>query len=279
VSLVHLLDVNTFVLFTLVLTRVSGLLATAPIYGTKDVPMMVRALLSFALAVLVMPTQWNVEIQYPGTMLLYLVVVGSELLIGVFLGLGITILLGGVQMAGELMSRIGGLSMSDIFDPTFDTNVPLFSRLMGLVSTAVFVGIGGHRMVMAGLLDTFATLPPAGCVARILGSSQTAGPASPTWLGSLVETFVLLLTESFNLAIQASVPVVTAVLLATLVLGLVSRTLPQLNIMMVGFGLNSVLTFAVFSLTLGAGVLAFQDQIEPTLEALLQALRVPLHSG
>ena len=63
------LDVDKFLLFTLVLTRVSGLTMTAPIYGSKDIPMQVRALLAFALALLIMPTQWHVAIAHPGTML------------------------------------------------------------------------------------------------------------------------------------------------------------------------------------------------------------------
>ncbi len=67
-------------------------------------------------------------------------------------------------------------------------------------------------------------------------------------------------------------------LLATLVLGLISRTLPQLNVMVVGFGLNAMLTFAVFSFTIGAAMLVFQDQIVPTLEALFKVLKIPLHT-
>jgi flagellar biosynthesis protein FliR len=275
----QLLDVDKFLLFTLVLTRVSGLLMTAPVYGTKDVPVTVRALLSFALAVLLMPTQWNVPLEHPGTMLQYLVLVGCELVVGVFLGMGITILLSGIQLAGELMSRIGGLAMSDIFDPTLDTEVPLFSRLMGLVSTAVFLGIGGHRLLMSGLLDTFSSIPPGGFLAAVFEQAQSAAPAGNAWLQSLLETFVLLISESFQLGIRASIPVVTAVLLATLVLGLISRTLPQLNVLVVGFGVNSMLTFAILSVTLGTGVLIFSGQIEPTIETILRNFHVSLHAA
>ncbi len=67
--------------------------------------------------------------------------------------------------------------------------------------------------------------------------------------------FVVLMTQSFHVGIRAGAPVVAAVLLATLVLGLISRTLPQLNVMVVGFGLNAMLTFAVFSFAVGAAML------------------------
>ncbi len=106
------------------------------------------------------------------------------------------------------------------------------------------------------------------------------GPAgsTPEYLKSLVDLFSMLVTQSFHVGIRAGAPVVAAVLLATLVLGLISRTLPQLNVMVVGFGLNAMLTFAVFSFALGAAMLVFQDQIAPTLETLFQTLKIPAPS-
>ena len=147
-------------LFTLVLTRVSGLVTTAPIYGTSEVPPNVRALFAVAIAAVIAPTQWHVSVSHPDSSILYLILVGSELLIGLCLGLGLVILFSGIQLTGQLIGRLGGLMLADVFDPQAGTSVPLFSRLLFLLATAVFVCIGGHRLVMAGLLDTFATMPP-----------------------------------------------------------------------------------------------------------------------
>jgi flagellar biosynthetic protein FliR len=105
----------------------------------------------------------------------------------------------------------------------------------------------------------------------------TPGGSSPGLLSSLVEMFLLLIAQSFHVAIRAAAPVVTAVLLATLVLGLISRTLPQLNVMVVGFGLNAMITFGVMFVSLGATLLVFQDQIVPTVQIVFQSLHVPLH--
>ena len=71
-------------------------------------------------------------------------------------------------------------------------------------------------------------------------------------------------------------PAVTSLLLATLVLGLIGRTLPQLNILALGFGLNSLLAFAALGLTLGAAAWAFQDQIQPAMQTIFNALKTPL---
>jgi flagellar biosynthetic protein FliR len=268
------LDTEKFLLFTFVLTRVTGLLATAPVFGAKEAPMEVRALLAGALAALILPAQWQQTVADPGSLIHYLVLLGGEFLIGASLGLGLMVLVAGLQMAAELVSRVGGLAMSDVLDPTTDTNVPLLSQFMYLVGVAVFLGIGGHRTVMAGLLDSFATLPPGGAMATMLGSPTAAGGAG--FFAVLLQLFLTLVVESFQLCIRAAVPVVTTVLLATLVIALIGRTLPQLNIMAVGFGLNSLLTFAVLSFSLGAVLWTFQAQIEPTLELLLNTLKFQL---
>jgi flagellar biosynthetic protein FliR len=270
-----ILNVEKFLIFTLVLTRTSGLLIASPVFGSTQAPATVRALISLALAALIMPSQWFATLPYPGSLLVYVLVIGGELVIGLVLGMGISILLGGIQMAGDMVSRVGGLTLSEIFDPTTSSNVPLFSQLLGLLSTALFMILGGHRMLLGGLLDTFSAIPPGGGVAMFFGTGD--GASDPGFLASLVQMFLLLITQSFHVAIRAAAPVVTAVLLATLVLGLISRTLPQLNVMVVGFGLNAMITFGVFFLTLGASLLVFQDQIVPTVQVLFQGLRIPAH--
>ena len=265
------IDVSKFLVFTLVLARVSGLMVTAPIYGSNEIPMRVRALLAVAVAVLIMPSQWDTTIPDPGTTLNYAVIVGSDLAVGLCLGLGLTILFSGIQLAGQIIGRIGGLMLADVFDPSVGTSVPLFSRFLLLTSTTLFLLMGGHRMVLAGLLDTFTSMPLAG------GSLPVS--LDQRFLGDLVRTMELLLTQSFSLGIRAAAPVATALLLSTMVMGLISRTLPQLNILAVGFGMNSMLTFGTLGIVLGASLLVFQEQVEPTLESILRVLHVPLQSG
>jgi flagellar biosynthetic protein FliR len=256
------LNTDKFILFTLVLTRVSGLTVTAPIYGGKDVPMRVRALLSLALALLMMPSQWHAATPYLGTTLNYLVFIGCELTVGMFLGLGVTVLLSGMELAGEMIGHTGGLMLAETYDPGADINTPIISRLLWFVSLSIFVCIGGHRLMIAGLLDTFETIPVGG---RVFSQS-------------LADAFVTLVSQSFALGIRVAAPALVALLLGTLVLGLISRTVPQLNILILGFGLNSLLIFAALALTLGGVAWTFQEQIEPALETLLDALKTPLRA-
>jgi flagellar biosynthetic protein FliR len=179
-------------------------------------------------------------------------------------------------MAGDLVSRAGGLAVADLFDPTFNEEVPMFSRFLFLVGTAVFVCIGGHRVVMAGMLDTFQGIPPGSAVLDMLGPQAAAGHGG--MLAALAETFVTLMSESFQLGVRACVPVVLAALLATLIIGLVGRTLPQLNIMAIGFGFNAMLTMAVMFLSMGATIWVFREHLEPALESLLEVLKASMQT-
>ncbi|MGQ9575389.1 MAG: flagellar biosynthetic protein FliR [Thermoguttaceae bacterium] len=251
-----LLDPGKFVLFALILTRLSGLVMIAPIYGTSGVPAQVRALVAVALAWLILPSQWGQSVPQPATLVHFLLLVGSELVVGLSLGLALVVLLSGIELAGQLIGQTGGLMAAEVFDPTQASEVPLLSRLLSLVLLAIFVAIGGHRIVMGGLLDTLQTIPPG----------SAAAPSS------LLDTLVMLVSQSFALGIRAAAPALTALLLANLLLGLIGRTLPQLNILVVGFGLNTLLALGALLVSLGAAVRVFEEPIAAAVQAVLQEL-------
>lgn len=246
------LHLDKFVIFTLVLTRMSGMVITAPIFGSRDIPLQIRGLLAFSLAALVTPTQLHVPIEPPQNLINYSVFIGTEVLIGLVLGLGITILFVGLQVAGTLIGRASGLALAGVFDPSMGSEVSLHGRLLNYVTLAVFVTIGGHRMLIAATLDTFTTLPP--------GSG-----AIPVGLSGAATDLV---AQSFILGLRASAPIITALLLSTIVMGIISRTLPQLNIMAVGFGMNSMMTMATMTITIGAICYLFQGHVEYVLDLL-----------
>ncbi len=153
--------------------------------------------------------------------------------------------------------------MAEVYDPSVDDSLPILSQFLNMLCLAVFVCIGGHRLVMAALLDTFQSLPPGGT-----GIPADVGGA-----------LVTLLAESFTLGIRAAAPVMTSLLLSSLVVGLIGRTLPQLNVMALGFGVSALVAYGALAMTLGAAVWAFQSQLEPALETLLDALHVTFRTN
>lgn len=249
--------INQFLCFTLVLVRVSTLVMIAPIYGTNEVPAKIRVLLAVALAMLVAPLHWNELTQLPDNIAGYLVLVGAEALVGLSLGLGVLILFSGIQVAGHVISQMSGLQLADVFSPGLNDNVPVISQLLYFVALAVFVTIGGHRSVMEALLDTYVYLP--------LGHGGFSR--------SMSEAMVSLLSESFVLGVRAAAPAMVALLLATLILGLISRTLPQLNVMALGFGISAIATLVTLGMSMTDASWLFQEHLQSALDTIVGALR------
>lgn len=255
-SLLETLLFNQFAVFTLVLARVGALITSAPIFGTAALPMRVKALLTVAISMIMTP----LLAANPPADMTNLIVFGrylaSEALIGLLLGFGITLLLSGIQITGQIISQLGGTALADTFDPTLNTNLSVYSQLFYFIAIAMFVLLDGHRLVMDALLDTYLWMPP--------GKGQLGS--------SYVDTLTALLSQSFVLGIRAAAPTMTALLLATLVLGLIGRTMPQINILAVGFGVNSFLTLGCLFTTLGAIVWAFPSGAASAIELLREAI-------
>ena len=243
-------------LLSLVLTRISGIVLMSPIFGTNEVPTTIRAFLVMTLTLLIAPTQTGPLPTMPTSLVDFSLIITSELLVGLLLGLGVTVFFSAFQLTGSIISQLSGMSLGDVFNPGLDESIPLFSHLLHMVTTATYVLIGGHRLLLGGLLETFAAVPPGAA-------------AVPTGIESLI---VDLLTESFSLGLRAAAPATAALLLATIVLGLISRSLPQLNILALGFGLNAMVTFAILTISVGGASLLLQEHFEAAFDQILHAV-------
>jgi flagellar biosynthesis protein FliR len=241
--------VSRFMVFVLVLARTSTLVMTAPIFGTVSIPRQVRVVLAVAISLLITPVFLGTSLPAIESTAEFGRLLVNELLVGLLLGLGINILFSGVQVAGQVVSQLSGMSLANVSSPGFDEDIPVFAQLYYFLTVAVFVAVGGHRIVTQSLLETFTTLPPGHAA---IGDS-------------FVEVITGIMTQAFVLGVRAAAPLLTALLLANLILGLISRTLPQINVIAVGFGLNSLLTLGLMFLSIGAAVWIFQD---PTIDVM-----------
>ena len=252
----NLIDTSRILVFTLVLTRVSGIVIMAPVFGGSEIPMQVRALLAFTLAVLIMPSQWTVDVGEPLTLTAYAILIAAELGIGLSLGLGINIFFTGAAIAGEVIGSLGGLHAANIFDPATGEQSPLLSPMFHYLAIAVFASIGGLRILISALLDTFQTLP--------------VGEANMHT--TIAYSLVTILNTSFGLALRMAAPVIVSVLVAMLVVGLLGKTLPQLNLMSVGFGINTIIMYLVLGFSMSAGIWCFQEHVIVAFEALFNGI-------
>jgi flagellar biosynthetic protein FliR len=210
-----------------------------------------------------MPTQWFVQVVEPDSLAAFVIMIAAELLIGLAMGLGFYVLFTGVSLAGELVGVAGGLQASQIFDPVSGDQVPLMSRAFQYLASTVFALIGGLNVLVCSLLDTFVTIP--------LG---TIG-----FQPDVAYSLVMILSMSFNLALRVAAPVLVATLTSLFVIGLLGKTLPQLNLMSVGFGINSMVMFLFLFLTIGTGIWVFQENIGEVFEILFAGLHMTIEEG
>jgi len=118
------------------------------------------------------------------------------------------------------------------------------------------------RILMAALLDTFETLPVGSGLVRV----------------SVAESMVTIVSVTFSLAFRIAAPVLVGVLVAMTVMGVLGRTLPQLNIMSVGFGLNTIIMFTILFLTVGTAMWCFQERFLFVLETIFDSFGVTIQS-
>ena len=242
--------------FTLVLARVGALIMTAPIFGPRSAPLQARALLAFAMAIIITPLHASQAPVDMRNLAAFSHFVLNEALIGLLLGLGLLILLSGIQLTGQIISQLGGTALAEGYDIMSEESLPVYSQLFYFLTLAMFVLLGGHRLLIEATLDTYQWLPPGRAV---IGESY-------------VTAMTTLLGQSFRLGVRAAAPAMASLLLATLVLGLIGRTLPQINILVVGFSVNALLTAGAVLVSIGAIAWAFPQQAVAAVEMMVDAV-------
>jgi len=242
---------------------------TAPILGSNAVAVRTRLAVAMAMVLLVMPL-----IQVPQALLADGVIDGAgqgsflagklfqlalgEATIGLALGLSVSIMFGAAAAAGTVVSQMAGMNIGDqpAADPVAGGSGPL-ARLFSVLSLAAFAVIGGPAIVMSAVADTFVHLP--------LGTQLEAG-ALPGLMGELLQ-------QSFMLTLRAVGPVVVCLLVSNIVIGIISRTYPQMNLLGIGLTSNMVVMMGAVFLTVGGTVWLFVDDVKPTLDWTQQHLQ------
>ncbi len=209
--------------FVLVAGRVAGIMITAPFFSSPAIPRQAKVLLVLAVATMVFPLSGAaVPIALP----LGRVVVGlvGEMAIGLVIGLGFSLIFSGVAIAARLIGQQVGIGAAALFDPVFESDSTAIGELYFFFTLVVFFSIGGHHVTLTALLDTFRTTP-------LLTFEVT-----PSVVGALNDLFA----NAFSFGIRLAGPILVAMFLASLTMGFISRTMPQLNILSVGFGVRVI---------------------------------------
>jgi flagellar biosynthetic protein FliR len=254
-----------FFIGLLVISRLAAAVFAAPPLDMTSVPRRVKALLLLALGAVIVPLVRAPEggLQVTG-LISATVLLAREIMLGMLIGLTVRLLIQGMQLFGEIVATLGGVQTGEDLDITTNAPIPVISRLTGMLCAAIFLGMGGHRWMLDGVLQSFRVMPPG----------QVAWHAG--WLEPLLHD----LSASMVAGLQSGAPLIIALLLANLLTGLISRTLPQLNVLIVGFHLNALVMLSVLCVSIGSVGLVYQRHAEAAWERLTeQFLTLPADAG
>jgi len=223
--------VERFYSFLWPMLRVSALLLSAPIFSLRSFNLRLRILLAGALTWMIYPLfQWPSldPMSGPG-----MVEIFNQIAIGLVMGLSMQIITAAILLAGQSISNAMGLSIATMMDPNLG-NVPVIAQFMLILSTLIFVGLGGHAMLLGLVVDSFYSMP--------LGKGLLTDGA---WAHFLVWSSMIFLG-----ALLVAIPVMVTLLFINIGLGVASRAAPSLNIFQVGLPAMIIAGFGVLILTL-----------------------------
>lgn len=236
--------------------RIAGLLSILPVLGGGEVPTRVRIALAFLLTMLIVPSLAPMPVVDPlSAESLY--ISAQQLIIGVAMGLLILVVFNAVTLAGESIAITMGLGFALMNDPQNGVQVPTVSQFYMVLATLLFLAFDGHHSVLYLLHASFTLLP----VGQSLG-------ADALWI--LVRWGGMIFTGALSIAL----PALAAMLTVNIIMGIITRAAPQMNLFSVGFPITMTVGFAAIMFTLPTFKITFESLLymaQTTIASLLSS--------
>lgn len=230
-------------IFILILARTSALIFLFPIFGSQSIPLPAKVGLCFFIAVLIFPLMDGTLGPIPKQVIPFLMMLSKEVLVGLILGFVATTLFAGIQVAGQLAGMQMGFGIVNAIDPQTQQNMSVIAHFQTLVATMIFLTLDGHLFFLSGIKKSFEVIP-------IFGLSL-----SP----SLFDEIMLIGAGIFVAGIKIGAPVIAALLLTSVALGIMAKVFPQMNVFFVGMPLKIGLGIIVIVLSLPLFSYAFKN--------------------
>ncbi|HJV79596.1 flagellar biosynthetic protein FliR [Noviherbaspirillum sp.] len=215
------------------LTRILGLIATAPLFGNMSVPVRIKIGLGILLSLIITPTISSLPDADPIS-LAGLLILTQQLIIGLAMGFAMRVVFATVEMAGEVAGLTMGFGFATFFDPQTRGRSSAISQFLALLMLMLFLATNTHLMLLSALAESFVTLPISTAPIGVRGMKQIAD-----W-GQLI----------FSAGLQLSLPIVAALLVTNIALGILTRAAPQLNLFGIGFPITLGVGFIIIALAL-----------------------------
>lgn len=242
--------------FLFPLARIFGLLASAPFFGNAAQPMRIRVMAGLVITLALVPVLPPMPAVSAGSWIGF-AVLAQQLLIGALLGFTLRIAFAAIDIAGDLIGMQMSLSFAVFYDPQNAGQTAVLAEFLGLLTMLIFLALNGHLLTLSVLAESFRLLP------------VTTTPFSAGGFATLLAWSSTLFSAGLLLAL----PLITALLIANLAMGVLARVAPQLNIFAVGFPVTLTAGFIVLMFSIPYFGAAMERLFDNAFRAMATVLR------
>lgn len=247
--------------YLLVLTRVTGIFVIAPFFGSLNIPAHIRVGTAVAFSFVLFPIVDSYgPVSAPDNVFLYAAAAAGELFVGWLIGFVAYVTFSAIHFAGKVMDMQVGFAMVNVMDPTSGQQAPLIGSFLYNLSIIVLLVTNGHHLLLSALVESFRAIP-------LLGMNFNA---------SLAELIVRFTTGIFLTGVQIALPITFSILLTNVSLGILARSMPSLNIFVVGIPLQIMIGMFVLLMVIPFYVLFLDvlfNEMYGNIDIALRTLR------
>ncbi len=237
--------------YGLVFARIGSAMMLLPGIGEAYVAPRIRLQLAFLISLLIAPLLQESLPNLPASPIRIMVLVGSEIVIGIFIGTVARLLITALATAGTVMSVMGGFGFASLFNPLMPDQGAFTAVLLTLMGVLLIFATNTHHLMIMALVESYTMF----------------APGAPPMFEDISDSIARLVTSSFKLGIQIAAPFIVVGTIFYLGLGLLARLMPQFQVFFIGLPLQILLGLALLSVTLTSGIMWFLDSFETSMLA------------
>lgn len=223
-----------FHILLLIFFRVGGIIFSAPVFGSKNLPIQLKVGLALIISLILSS---SVKVFTPditrGIFPLVIALTG-EMLIGVIIGFAVQVIFAAIQLAGQLVGFQMGFAIVNVLDPQTSNQISIVAQFQNILAMLIFLTVGAHHWFLRAVADSFTLVPP-------LGFNFSSG---------LINEIIRLSGNIFSVGVKIGAPMVAVLLFTSMALGVIARTVPQMNIFIVAFPIKITIGLLFLGLSL-----------------------------
>lgn len=245
-------------LFLLIVARVGGIFITGPVYSNRAIPRQVRVLMTVLISIIVVTGVRFESPEIPTKLEHFVLLLTGEMIIGMIIGFVAQFTFAAVQFAGQSLDMQMGFGITNVIDPVYGTQAPLMGSFQNLLALLLFLTTNSHHYMIAALFQSYQKIPVFG-----LAEGKEASHVMISLFGNMLVT-----------GVKIAVPVVGALFVAEVALGMIARTMPEMQVYFVGIPAKIVIGLLLLILILPIYITTLQFLFDRDYQDTLRLLKI-----